>query len=145
MSRRLVAITVASLALGACGTQSATSALTDWTTSSNLAGALSQLTLDARHVLSALEDPASSGVQLHTVCAVLYLETLQANSSLPTPDAQTTALLSGAYTDLGAAANQCYVAGASPSKRRRAMGYLHAAGAKLSEAQARVSAVTAAG
>jgi len=133
----------ASLTLAACGSLSATDALTKWTTSSNLSRNAAQLVLDARHVLRALDTPSSTAAQLHTVCAVLDLETLQANSALPSPDSQTTSLLSAAYTDLGDGANECYVAAASPAKRARAAAYLHRAGAELSEAQARVKALQA--
>lgn len=130
-----------SLALSACGSVSASTALANWATSSNLTSNSAQLTLDARHVLSALATANTTPAQLHTVCGVLDLETLQANSALPTPDSQTTSLLSAAYTDLGDGANECYVAAASSIKRARAAAYLHRAGSELSEALARVAAV----
>ena len=141
--RTLVAalLVSASLALSACGSQSAGTALTNWAKSSNLSSNAAQLVSDARHALSALGDPRTTAAQLHTVCAVLDLETLQANAALPTPDAQTTALLSAAYTDLGDGANECYLAAHSTAKRVRASAYLRRAGAELSEAQARVSAL----
>jgi hypothetical protein len=137
------ALLVAALALSACGTVDPSTALRNWTTSSNLSGAIASLTLDARHVESALRDARSSAAQLHTVCAVLDLETLQANAALPTPDSQTTDLLSAAYTDLGDAANVCYGAAASATKRQRALSYVQRAGAELSEASARVSSLGA--
>ena len=146
MRRRTIAATLAlgsSLALAACGSVSASTALANWAKGSNLTHNSAQLALDARHVLSALHDVRSSATQLHTVCAVLDLETLQANSALPTPDAQTTSLLSAAYTDLGDGANECYGAAASVTKRARAAAFLHRAGAELSEAQARVTALAA--
>ncbi len=143
MIRRLVAVALASLALAACGSVSPGTALSRWFTSSALPSAISQLTLDARHALSALETPSMTSAQLHTVCAVLDFETLQANASLPTPDGQTTNLLSSAYTDLGSGANECYDAGHSTAKRTRAVDFLHHAGAELAEARARVAAVTA--
>lgn len=133
----------ASLALAACGSVSASTALANWVKSSNLTSNSAQLTLDARHVLSALSDVRSTSAQLHTVCAVLDLETLQANSSLPAPDNQTTTLLSAAYTDLGDGANECYIAAGSPIKRTKAAAFLHRAGAELSEAKARVAALSA--
>lgn len=131
----------ASLALAACGSVGAGTALANWATSSNLTRNSAQLVLDARKVLGELGDAHSSAAQLHTVCAVLDLEALQANAALPTPDNQTTALLSAAYTDLGDGANECYHAAASSLKRARAAAFLRRAGAELSEAQARVSAV----
>lgn len=131
----------ASLALAACGSVSAGTALTEWAKSSNLTINSAQLVLDARKVLVELDDAHSSAAQLHTVCAVLDLEALQANAALPTPDDQTTTLLSGAYTNLGDGANVCYHAAASPARRDRAAAFLRRAGAQLSEAQARVSAL----
>ena len=132
-----------SLALSACGSVSASTALSTWAANSNLSSNSAQLVLDARHALSALGDTRSTAAELHTVCAVLDLETLQANAALPAPDAQTTSLLSAAYTDLGDGANVCYQAAHSSSKRRRAIDYLRRAGAELAEAQARVSALRA--
>ena len=131
-------VAASSLALSACGTVSASTALSTWAQNSNLSSNSAQLVLDARHALSALGDTRSTAAELHTVCAVLDLETLQANAALPAPDAQTTSLLSAAYTDLGDGANVCYRAAHSSSKRRRAIDYLRRAGAELAEAQARV-------
>ena len=140
LARALGAVLVvgSSLALSACGSVSASTALSTWAANSNLSSNSAQLVRDARHALSALGDARSTAAQLHTVCAVLDLETLQANAALPTPDAQTTSLLSAAYTDLGDGANVCYQAAHSSSKRRRAIAYLRRAGAELAEAQARV-------
>jgi hypothetical protein len=134
-----LSLVAASLALAACGSESPSAALRNWAANANLTRNSAQLTLDARHVLSALNDVHSTGAQLRTVCGVLDLETLQANSALPTPDAQTTSLLSTAYTDLGDGANECYVALGSVAKRDRAVAFLQRAGAKLSQAQVRVS------
>ncbi len=140
---RIVGILVlGSLTLAACGTVSASTALGRWTKSSDLTSAVAQLTSDARHALTELELTSASTKELHTVCSVLDFETLQANASLPTPDTQTTNLLSAAYTDLGSGANECYAAGPSPSKRRLAITYLRRAGAELAEAEARVGTVT---
>lgn len=147
MSRRwriLGVVVLGSLALAACGTVSASTALGRWTRSSDLTGAVSQLTTDARHAVTELDLRSASVKQLHTVCSVLDLETLQANAALPTPDTQTTNLLSGAYTELGSGANECYAAGASAIKRTSAITYLRRGAAELAEAQARVSAVTGA-
>jgi hypothetical protein len=137
----VVVLTVASFTLAACGSISASTAMSNWTKSSSFSSAVAQLTLDARHALSELDVVSATPAQLHTVCAVLDLETLQANSALPTPDDQTTALISKAYTDLGDGANECYVASGSFAKRDRAIAYIRRAGAELSEAQARVEAL----
>jgi type II secretory pathway component PulJ len=130
---------VASLSLSACGAVSASTALKDWTTSANLTRNDAQLSSDARHVLVALKDAHTTAAQLHTVCAVLDYETLQAYASLPSPDDQTTQLLTTAYTDLGDGANECYGAAHSSAKLVRAAAYLHRAGAAFSEVQARLS------
>jgi type II secretory pathway component PulJ len=132
---------VASLSLSACGSVSASTALKNWTTSANLTRNDAQLSADARHVLTALKDTRTSAVQLHTVCAVLDYETLQAYASLPSPDDQTTQLLTSAYTNLGDGANECYGAANSSAKRVTAAAYLHRAGAAFSEVQARLSAL----
>jgi len=132
----------AGLLLAACGTQSLSSAMSAWSTGSDLKGALGQLTTDSRQVLAALDQSHASAAQLHTVCAVLDVETLQANASLPTPDDQTTNLLSRAYTLLGDAANVCYHAAGSAAKMTRVRSYLSQAGAVMSEAWLRSQALT---
>ncbi len=142
MIRRLGLVVLASLALAACGSISASTALSRWSKNSDLPSTISSLTLDARHALTVLERAHSTALQLHTVCAVLDLETVQANAALPTPDTQTTNLLSAGYTDLGSGANECYVSQGSPAKQAKAENYLHHAGSELAEAQARVNAVT---
>jgi type II secretory pathway component PulJ len=146
VSRRVALLTlssllVASLSLSSCGSVSASSALKNWTTSANLMSNDAQLSSDARHVLTALKDARTTATQLHTVCAVLDYETLQAYASLPSPDDQTTQLLTSAYTNLGDGANECYEAAHSSAKRATAAAYLHRAGAAFSEAQARLSAL----
>jgi len=143
VARALGSITLAAVLLAACGTVSPTTAMKNWTASSNLRANAAQLVLDARHALATLDQPRSTVAQLHTVCAVLNLETLQANSALPTPDAQTTSLLAGAYNDLGAGANACYRSAASEARRQTARTYLRRAGALLSEALARVATLGA--
>ncbi|HEY5120978.1 MAG TPA: hypothetical protein VII84_05340, partial [Acidimicrobiales bacterium] len=145
MKRRVTLVTLtslvaASLSLSACGSVSASTALANWATSANLKNNIAQLSADARHVLTTLADTRATAGQLHTVCAVLDLETLQANAALPTPDSQMTQLLSDAYTSLGDGANECYVAAHSSAKRAAAAAYLHRAGAAFSEVQARLSA-----
>lgn len=138
----VVWVGTATLTLAACGSLSPSAALGNWAKSADLAANSARLGIDARHVLVVLSHAHSTSAQLHTVCAVLDLETLQANSALPTPDAQTTNLLSAAYTELGDGANVCYHARGSVLKRGQATNFLHRAGAKLSEAMARVSALT---
>lgn len=83
----------------------------------------------------------TSSNDLHTVCAVLLNEVNQINASLPTPDSQSTELLSTSYTDLGAAANLCYVAGERASTRARALTKLSTGVMYLSEGSARVTSL----
>ncbi len=129
------------LLLGGCGSLSASAALGNWATSANLTKNDAQLVADARSALRWLNDPHSTQKELHTVCAAFDFDTVSAYQSLPSPDTQTTELLTAAYTDLGDGANVCYRAGDSPAQRRRAESYIRRAGAELSEASARVSAV----
>ena len=140
----LTSLVASSLSLSACGSVSANSALKKWVSSANLSANNAQLISDARHALSALGDTHTSATQLHTVCAVLDFEALQAYASLPSPDNQTTQLLTRAYTTLGDGANECYVAANSSAKRAAAAAYLHQAGAAFSEVQARLSTLGAA-
>lgn len=50
---------------------------------------------------------------LHAACSTLLNDAQMANSSLPSPDPDVTALLTKAYGLEGTAANQCYDAGAT--------------------------------
>ncbi len=133
----------ASVSLSACGSQIASSALKKWVSSANLVRNDAQLVSDARAALAVLGDAHSTAAQLHTVCAVLDFESLQAYASLPSPDEQTTQLLTSAYTALGDGANACFEAAHSPAKRAAAVDYLHRGGAAFSEARARLSALGA--
>lgn len=130
---------MASVTLSACGSVSASAALGKWASSANVVRNDAQLTADARHALTALRDVRTRSPELRTVCAVLDYESLQAYASLPTPDDQTTQLLTTAYTDLGSGANECYRAAASTARRARAVADIDRAGAAFSEARARMS------
>jgi len=141
--RRLTALLVAGLLISACGTVSAASALRSWVRQSSLHTAVATLRADAVHAATALRDASASAKQLHTVCAVLDFETLQANAALPTPDDQATALLARAYNNFGAAANECYHAAASAHRRVTAIASLEMGAGALSEATARISAASA--
>lgn len=138
MKSRLVGLLVAGLSLGACGAVSSTSALSQWSHQSNFEQSMGILLADARHAARALRTGASLN-ELHTVCAVLLVDVQSANAALPTPDSQTSHLLSRAYTDLGAGANRCYVA-TSPARRSRALGDLSRGAGEILEARARVRA-----
>ncbi len=122
--RRLLALVVAGLLLSSCGTQSAATAVRSWLQNSNFTTNAEQLRRDAHQAALALRNSATSAKDLHTVCAVLSVDTLAANAALPTPDAQLSTDLAAAYNALGGAANVCYQAGASTTQRTRALDLL---------------------
>jgi len=139
---RVVAVLLgAGLVLSACGSISASQAMTNWATQSGFVANAKSLTTDAKHSALALRDPSTSSASLRTVCAVLDLETEQANAALPTPDSQSTNLLSKALNTLGAGAVECYGASSNVAKRARALRSLSSGAAYLAEAAARVATV----
>ncbi len=142
MIRLFALLLVGGLLLSACGSISAPKAMTKWVNESSYIANNHTLLNDARHSAGALENSATGALALHTVCAVLDMETEEANAALPTPDRQATALLGKAYDDLGAGANLCYDASTSTVKRSRALRYLNEGVAYLSEASARIASVT---
>jgi X-X-X-Leu-X-X-Gly heptad repeat protein len=98
---------------------------------------------DARHAADVLNISTTSSADLHTVCGVLLVDTESANASLPTPDARATTLLSNAYTNLGAGANECYVASSDVRARTKALKSLANGLADLSEGSARLTSASA--
>ena len=132
----VLGLAVASAVLAGCGSVSTSSALAQWSHQSNFERSVSILLDDARHAAKALRTTSTLN-ELHTVCAVLLVDVQSANAALPTPDAQTTTLLSNAYSDLGAGANRCYVADSSP-RRERALSDLTTGASLLVEARTRV-------
>lgn len=144
MTTKVVALLVAGLLFSACGTVSLVSATKSWVRQSQFRQNLPTLTRDVRTSASELRLRTASGNDLHTVCAVLYVDSEAANSSLPTPDSQATALLSLAYDDFGAGANKCFDATSNPSDRTAALRWLRLGMAALSEATARVDVATGA-
>jgi hypothetical protein len=142
VTRRLVALLTGGLLLSACGSQSPTAALHSWVTQSAFHSAVSTLRSDARHAAAALRDASSAPNVLHTVCGVLSVDALSANSSLPTPDDQSTSLLGRAYGAFGTAAALCYRARGDAAIRARAVSDLERAVALLAEARARVAAAS---
>ena len=115
--------------------------MSNWVAQNGYVANARTLTNDAKHAALALRDPSTSSASLHTVCAVLDLETEQENSALPTPDSQATTLLSNAFTKLGAGAVECYGASFDVAKRARALRSLSSGVAYLAEASARVASV----
>ena len=138
MRRVALGLALAGVVLSGCGRVSSTSALAQWSHQSNFEQSVSILLGDARHAASALR-AASSLNDLHTVCAVLLVDVQSANAALPTPDDQTSKLLSTAYNDLGAGAHRCYVADSAP-RRERALADLTRGAGELVEARTRVRA-----
>lgn len=131
-------LVAAGLALSACGSVSMSTAMTKWVSESAFVANTKTIVGDINHSARALKNQGESGAALHTVCGVLYYDTESANASLPTPDVQATTLLSRAYTLIGDAANECYVAAGDPARHVAAIGYLTKALADLSEGSARV-------
>lgn len=142
MIKQLSVLLVAGVLLAACGSISVSSAMVSWTTQSNYATNAKVLYVDAQHSANALRKPSISKAALHTVCGVLLVDSEAANSSLPSPDAQATKLLSGAYNDLGVGANQCYGAQSDLSSRSKALASLAKGAALLAEASARIAAAS---
>ena len=142
MIRALGALLVGGLLLSACGSVSAASGLASWVVQSSYRSSAATLVGDARHSADVLKITNSSNADLHTVCGVLLFDTESANASLPTPDARSTTLLSKAYTNLGAGANECYVASTNVDARAKALQTLTSGLADLSEASARIASAS---
>ena len=130
--RTIAAAFVLGALLAACGTITVVQASRDWLSQSDFAHARTVLIGDVRHAESALRNTGSSAAALHTVCAVLLIDSESANASLPSPDNQANTLLAATYASMGAGANTCYVANASVTLRTRALGYLRESLAQLS-------------
>ncbi len=143
MIRLLGALLLAGVILSACGTVSASTAMSGWTSKNSFSATSRTLRVDAAHSVTALDDSTSTALVLHTVCGVLYYDSLSANDDLPTPDQQATNLLSKAYGNLGAGATECYDASTNAAVRARALSLLELGAAQLAEARARVASVVA--
>ncbi len=139
MIRRVVGLVVAGLVLSACGSISAGRAMASWVTQSNYTVNSKTLLTDVRHSARALRSPATSGLELHTVCAVLFSDAGHMEQSLPTPDMQATNLLNRATADFAHGASTCYGAARRSVDRAGALGLLVRGAASLSEASARVA------
>ncbi len=116
MSRRLAVLLplLAGLCCSACSGQdqlgSTQQKLSSWVTSSGFGPGVGQLQVDAAHVSTAVAERANRQV-IQTVCAILLTDAESANSNLPSPDGQLTALAAAGYNALGAGANHCYASG----------------------------------
>ncbi|MGA2122867.1 MAG: hypothetical protein ABSG58_00395 [Acidimicrobiales bacterium] len=143
MSRAKVLRSVALLALcvvslGAWGTQSEKAAMKSWVSESAYVANNKTLINDAKHSATALRTKSAPASELHTVCAVMLVESEEANSALPTPDHLASSLLAKAYGNLGAGANVCYKAGSNSKQRTRAINDLSLGVSQLAEASARI-------
>lgn len=143
MSRAKVLRSVALLALcvvflGAWGSQTEKAAMKSWVSESAYVANNKTLINDAKHSATALRSKSAPTSELHTVCAVMLVESEEANSALPTPDHLASSLLAKAYGNLGAGANVCYKAGSNSKQRTRAINDLSLGVSQLAEASARI-------
>ncbi|MEI6710418.1 MAG: hypothetical protein WCL17_05500 [Actinomycetota bacterium] len=136
--KRIAVLLCAGLLLAGCGSIKASVALSNWVLQSNFKSAVGTFASDSAIAANNLRNPKATKADLHTVCAVLYLDAQQANSSLPTPDDQATRLLGKAYNYFSSAANACYDA-SSLMARPAVLRELAKATATFSEATARVA------
>ncbi len=88
--KRIAVLLCAGLLLAGCGSIKASVALSNWVLQSNFKSAVGTFASDSAIAANNLRNPKATKADLHTVCAVLYLDAQQANSSLPTPDDQAT-------------------------------------------------------
>ena len=124
--------------LGAWGTQSEKAAMKSWVSQSAYVANNMTLINDAKHSARALRTKSAPASELHTVCAVMLVESEEANSALPTPDHLASSLLAKAYGNLGAGANVCYKAGSNAKLRTQAINDLSLGVSQLAEASARI-------
>jgi hypothetical protein len=138
--RRVATLLSAGMLLCACGSVSASTAMSGWVKQSGFSANAQSLFHDAKNSAKDLHDVALSSNDLHTFCNVLFVDDGSMQSSLPTPDAQATALLDKAYRDFATAAVECYSAIAVPGDRAKALANLIRGAATFAEARARVAA-----
>jgi hypothetical protein len=117
--RRVATLLAAGMLLCACGSVSASTAMSGWVKQSGFKANAQSLFHDAKNSAKDLRDVALSSNDLHTFCNVLFVDDGSMQSSLPTPDAQATALLDKAYRDFATAAVECYSAIAVPGDRAK--------------------------
>jgi hypothetical protein len=111
----LIGLIGAALLLSGCGTPTNTTSqrVSSWVSSTALVGDINQIKTDAANVAK-VEGLGNPGA-IRTNCAVLDLDTENANQNLPSPDQQLTEDLTNAYTAEIQAAQDCYH-GAGTSK-----------------------------
>jgi hypothetical protein len=138
--RRVATLVAAGLLLCACGSISPGAAMSGWVKQSGFTGNARSLFSDVKNSAKDLRNHSLTSNDLHTFCNVLYVDDGSMQSSLPTPDAQATALLNEAYRDFASAAVECYSALVVASDRAKALTTLSNGAALFAEARARVSA-----
>jgi len=95
---------------------------------------------DLHQVDVALISKQTNAVQ--TTCSVMNNDAVAANSNLPSPNSTVSLLLSNAYSQVGLAANACFVALSRPSKLASYRNREHQARSLFAEAGAIIQSVT---
>lgn len=139
MIRRVATLLAAGLLLSACGSVSASTAMSGWVKQSGFTSNARSLFDDVKNSAKDLHDDSLSSNDLHTFCNVLFVDDGSMQSSLPTPDRQATNLLNRAYRDFATAAVECYSAIAVPGDRAQSLANLGRGAAIFAEARARVA------
>jgi hypothetical protein len=140
--RALAAVACAGVLLGACSSVSASTATSNWTTSSSFAQGAADLLYDFSKVHDAIDHHASTA-SVRTYCAELFADANGENTDLlPTPDTQLTNLLSDAFDGFVHAAYQCTRNPADASVRRATLRECRVAIGSLVAAVFRDQAVT---
>jgi hypothetical protein len=110
----LVLMTGCALTLTSCAGAdqegSASHRMSVWVSGTSLGEDIGTLIADNARI--AKDVPNGTGA-VHAACATMLNDAEMANTNLPSPDPDVTALLTKAYNDEGTAANQCYSAGAT--------------------------------
>jgi hypothetical protein len=113
----LVLITGCALTLTSCAGAdqegSAAHRMSVWTSGTTLGADIGTLIADNARIPK--DVPNGTGA-VHAACATMLNDAEMANTNLPSPDPDVTALLTKAYNDEGTAANECYSAGATNKK-----------------------------
>ncbi len=142
MIRRVATLLAAGLLLSACGSVSASTAMSGWVKQSSFTSNVRSLFQDVKNSAKDLHNDTLTNNYLHTFCNVLFVDDGSMQSSLPTPDKQATNLLNAAYRDFATAAVECYSANAVTGDRAKALAKLTSGAALLSEGRARVAAAS---
>jgi hypothetical protein len=145
MHRGLVGLVAISAALlsacsGAENIGSPAQQLSTWVSSTALVSSTAGILKDFKQVNAALGSKKVNAVQ--TTCSVMANDADAANSNLPGPNAGVATLLSEAYSQVGLAANACFVALSMPPQAAAWRSHQHQARALFVEASAIIESVT---